>query len=187
MLRRILLKFDLGPIGIHAEDHVAVRHCTILEDVSFGYRSYANACTLRAVSVGRFCSIGRHCSIGAARHRIDAISSHPYLSDSGPQPHTSIGHDVWIGDHAIIVSGVKIGTGAVIGGGAVVTTDVAPYAIVGGVPAQLIRQRFDAPTVERLLASEWWDYGDAVAGLSVEDALVKVQEAIRLPEHFRRR
>ena len=70
---------------------------------------------------------------------------------------TIIGNDVWIGAKAIIRSGVTIGDGAVIGAGAVVTKDVPPYAIVAGVPAKIIRYRFDEELRKALLAAKWWD------------------------------
>ena len=69
-----------------------------------------------------------------------------------------IGHDVWIGYGAIIMDGVTIGTGAVVAAAAVVTKDVPPYAIVAGVPARIIRYRFDDDTIRRLLESRWWDF-----------------------------
>lgn len=69
-----------------------------------------------------------------------------------------IGNDVWIGFEAVIMSGVKIGNGAIIGTRAVVTKDVPPYTIVGGVPAKPIRRRFDDATVERLESLRWWDW-----------------------------
>ncbi|NDW44273.1 CatB-related O-acetyltransferase [Ruegeria sp. PrR005] len=71
---------------------------------------------------------------------------------------TTIGNDVWIGYGAIIISGLTIGDGAVIGAGAVVTRDVPSYAIVGGVPARILRYRFERPLIERLLKARWWDY-----------------------------
>lgn len=69
-----------------------------------------------------------------------------------------IGNDVWIGYDAIIMAGVHIGDGAVIGTRAVVTKDVPPYTIVGGVPARKIKMRFDSQTVEDLLELKWWDW-----------------------------
>ena len=69
-----------------------------------------------------------------------------------------VGSDVWIGYEAVILSGVTIGDGAIIGARAVVTHDVPPYTIVGGVPARPIRRRFDDDTVERLLRLRWWDW-----------------------------
>jgi len=69
-----------------------------------------------------------------------------------------IGHDVWIGHGATVLPGVTVGNGAVIGAGAVVSKDVAPYTIVGGVPARLIRERFDAATGSRLDTMAWWDW-----------------------------
>ena len=71
-----------------------------------------------------------------------------------------IGNDVWIGDDVTILGGVTIGDGAVIALGAVVTQDVASYSIVGGVPAKLIRKRFDENSIEFLNSFKWWDKSD---------------------------
>ncbi|SHM79925.1 transferase hexapeptide (six repeat-containing protein) [Caldanaerovirga acetigignens] len=69
-----------------------------------------------------------------------------------------IGHDVWIGHGAILLPGVKVGTGAVVGAGAVVTKDVEPYAIVAGVPARKIKERFPREVVEKIMETQWWDW-----------------------------
>lgn len=74
----------------------------------------------------------------------------------------TIGSDVWIGDGAFISRGVKVGDGAIIAAKTVVTRDVEPYAIVGGIPARKIRYRFDAELIERLLAAQWWQYGPGI-------------------------
>ena len=71
-----------------------------------------------------------------------------------------IGNDVWIGYEATILSGVTIGDGAIIGAKAVVTKDVPPYSVVGGVPAKKIKQRFDAETIQKLQQLKWWDWPD---------------------------
>jgi acetyltransferase-like isoleucine patch superfamily enzyme len=95
-----------------------------------------------------------------------------------------IGNDVWIGAGVTILRGVKIGDGAILAAGAVVTKDVEPYSIVGGVPAKHIKYRFDEKIRERLLAAKWWDYGlSATDGASmnlVEEALEIIEDNIRI-------
>ena len=132
-LRRILdgLRCLLGRQRIHrnvlAEAGVEFRGCGFMGPVRIGYRSYANDSFFRNCEIGRYCSIGRRCSIGAARHAMIAISTHPDFTPEGFDigPRTHIGHDVWVGDNAVIMAGLTVGDGAVIGAGAVVTRDVA--------------------------------------------------------------
>lgn len=149
---------------------------TVYKDTFIGAYSYLNvAAVLYANSrLGRFCSVGRYCELGLAKHPTDSLSTHPFqygglafpadadytaLRNAQWTSHepTIIGADVWIGAKAGVVSGVKVGHGAVIGAGAIVTRDVPPYAIVGGAPARLIRMRFADPQIERLLNLQWWD------------------------------
>lgn len=125
--------------------------------------------------IGKFCSIAAGVRVGLGRHPVAFVSTHPaFYSPSQPVARTfareeafhpiqrtTVGHDVWIGENALILDGVTIGTGAVIGAGAVVTRDVAPYAIVGGVPARVLRPRFDGDTARRLLESAWWEWDEA--------------------------
>ena len=80
-----------------------------------------------------------------------------------------IGNDVWIGYEAVILSGVTIGDGAIIGARAVVTKDVPPYTIAGGVPAKAIRKRFSDDTVSALLKSKWWDWPEEKIQRSISD------------------
>lgn len=136
-------------------------------DVVIGDYSYVNTYTeIASGSIGRFSSIASFCSIGLNAHPLDWISTSPMLysklglapeagyRDNRPAP--VIMNDVWIGTHAVILRGVKVGDGAVVGAGAVVTRDVPPYAIVTGVPAVVRRYRFPQEVVQRLLALEWW-------------------------------
>ena len=90
-----------------------------------------------------------------------------------------VGNDVWIGFRAAIMSGVKVGDGAVIGAGAIVTADVPPYGIVVGVPGRLLRRRFDDGTVDALQRIRWWDWD--LATLKANAGLIRdVPQLIRL-------
>ena len=120
--------------------------------------------------IGSFCAIGSGVRfiMNGANHQIDGISTYPFAIfthgweeaglAAGPRGDTVVGNDVWIGYGALILPGRRIGDGAVVGAGSVVTRDVPPYAIVGGNPARVIRQRFGDADVARLRALAWWDW-----------------------------
>lgn len=126
--------------------------------------------------IGRFCSIGSNVRVVSAFHPTSSlVSSHPafysnsfyftFTKQTGFSEHIKtstgyeceIGNDVWIGDNVLIKGGVKIGNGAIIGMGSVVTHDVLPFTIVAGVPARLIRKRFEDDIISKLLVIEWWN------------------------------
>lgn len=124
--------------------------------------------------IGRFCSIacGAKFMFTSGNHSMQSLANYTFpiffdewgldakdICDAWDNKgDTVIGNDVWIGYEAVIMPGVKIGDGAVIGTRALVTKDVPPYTIVGGVPAKPIRRRFDDATVEKLEALRWWDW-----------------------------
>lgn len=124
--------------------------------------------------IGKFCSIacGAKFIFNSANHTLSSISTYPFpiffeewglnIKDVAAawdnKGDVIIGNDVWIGYEAVIMAGVTVGDGAIIGTRAVVTKDVPPYTIVGGVPAKPIRKRFDNETLDELLKIRWWDW-----------------------------
>lgn len=144
---------------------------------ALGEHTYINHTTTIGYStkIGKYCSIAANTCIGMGNHLLDCLTTHPFIYTNNIKQYgdiicdssklvkltekgvTQIGNDVWIGYGAIVTSGVKIGDGAVIAAGAVVTKDVEPYSIVGGVPAKHIRYRFDKETIDGLLETKWWD------------------------------
>lgn len=127
-------------------------------------------CKIINCSIGSFCSIADGVVIGAAAHPIEWVSTSPVFYSGRDsikkkfveyeremEKHTVIGHDVWIGERALIKPGVTIGNGAVIGMGSVVTKDVEPYEIVAGIPAQRIRYRFDEKIRKALIECRWYE------------------------------
>jgi virginiamycin A acetyltransferase len=107
--------------------------------------------------IGKFCSISHDVKIGLDNHLLTGISTSPILCSMPKNKPTIINHDVLISANSIILSGVEIGIGAVVGASSFVNKDVPPFAIVAGVPAKIIKFRFDEKTREDLLKSKWWN------------------------------
>ena len=122
---------------------------------------------IHPVTIGSYCSIARNTSFQEFTHDYSRATSyfifkHLFEEKSnadviskGP---ITLGNDVWIGTHSVILSGVTIGHGAVIASNSVVSTDIPPYAIAGGSPAKVIRYRFEEPVIKKLLDMEWWNW-----------------------------
>ena len=147
-----------------------VINCSIGRYSYVGYDSQIVNC-----DIGSFCSIAGNFIAGMAEHPILWASTSPVfenVKNSGPRKRfskhdlppskrTIIGNDVWIGSRVTVKGGVKIGDGAIIAAGAVVTKDVPSYAIVGGVPATIIRFRFSEELINKMIQSKWWELSDS--------------------------
>lgn len=150
------------------------KSCQVV-NTTIGKYTYINSrCAVVNAEIGGFCSIAAGTVIGGGSHPTSWVSTSPIFHSGSnafnyhfselpyePYEKTVIGNDVWIGMNSLIKAGVKIGDGAVIGMGSVVTHDVPPYCIVVGNPAHLIRKRFDDQTIESLQKINWFDFEDS--------------------------
>jgi virginiamycin A acetyltransferase len=146
--------------------------------------------------IGKFCQIaaGVEFVMNDANHKMNAVTTFPFYTLEGwemkiPDPaempfkgNTVIGNDVWIGQNAVILPGVHVGDGAIIGANSVVGSDVAPYTIVIGNPAKVLRKRFDDELIGLLLKFKWWDKSieeiNALIPILTSSDLEKVREEI---------
>ena len=146
--------------------------------------------------IGKFCQIaaGVEFVMNDANHKMNAVTTFPFYTLEGwemkiPDPaempfkgNTVIGNDVWIGQNAVILPGVHVGDGAIIGANSVVGSDVAPYTIVIGNPAKVLRKRFDDELIGLLLKFKWWDKSieeiNSLIPILTSSDLEKVREEI---------
>jgi phosphonate metabolism protein (transferase hexapeptide repeat family) len=152
---------------------------TRLEYCRLGDYSYLGEfCEVADTDIGKFTAIANRVRIGAPNHPMGRAAQHrftycaEYYEETAERDQSffaarraarvEIGNDVWIGHAAIVLPGVTVGDGAVIAAGAVVSRDVAPYTVVGGVPARPIRERFSRDIAERMLRIAWWNWPDEI-------------------------
>lgn len=136
---------------------------TIGYGTTLGYNNFMHG----DIFLGKYCQIGADVAIHTTNHPVNYLSTYinktlfnGELSRQKKIKKAVIGNDVWIGHNAIIVGNVRIGNGAIIASGSVVTKDVEAYSIVGGVPAKLIRKRFSGSIIAEIEALKWWDLNE---------------------------
>jgi len=149
--------------------------CRISKSRLGSYSYISSFSRINNAEIGSYCSIGPEVLIGLGMHPTSKfVSTHPSFFSTNKQSgivysqqskfvetkRTLVGNDVWIGARAIILDGVTVGNGAIIGSNSVVTKDVPPYAVVGGVPAKVIKFRFQAEEIEQLLEIKWWNWNE---------------------------
>ena len=181
-LKNLLFQFKNRTCKIAINSNVSLNSTlgnfvTILSNAKIGsshvdsFSYIGERCEIKYTKTGKFCSVGSNVLTGFAAHPINFVSTYPgfyvnnatvsyYFGTNHPfieQKHTIIESDVWVGSNVTILGGVTVGLGAIIAAGAVVTKNVEPYSIVGGVPAKHINFRFDQETISKLISSKWWD------------------------------
>ena len=159
---------------------------SLLLNITLGYYSYCERyCDLANAEIGKLCNIASFVRVGPTDYPMNRVSLHHFLYRSNrywPESSedtqffqitqfgiTKIRNDTWIRHGAIIKSELKIGDGAIIGAGSIVTKDVEPYSIVAGNQALLIRRRFDKQTAKRIIKLGWWDWSHEQLGSCLKD------------------
>ena len=171
-VRSIVPSYFFQSRGLIIEKNVVFQNWKIFKSIGnftfIGKNTYIENCQ----SIGSYCSISFDVKIGLKNHNLHTISTSPFfykkskgwvekdnLQNRNP---VIIENDVLISSNVLILEGVKIGNGSVVAAGSVVNKDVPPYSVVGGIPAKVIRYRFDEKTINKLITSEWWTYDSEI-------------------------
>lgn len=173
---RLNTKCSIGDFSIVNDsfvgEFVQIQRNNYISYCNFGKHSYTGMNTvIMKTDIANFCAISWNVTIGPGEHDYSRVTSHSFLYNDFNELKPShvvaynrfekpciIGNDVWVGCNATILRGVTVGDGAVIAANAVVTKDVPPYAIVGGVPAKVLKYRFSQDIINALLDIKWWDF-----------------------------
>ncbi len=147
--------------GVELHGNIGIGKNTTINGGNTDLRASVNK-----ISIGSFCSIARNVTFQEYNHDLTKLTSYmvrtnlegkSFKEDLVSKGNIELGHDVWIGTQCVILSGAKIGTGAVIAANSVVTGEIPPYAIAAGSPAKVIKYRFEEKVISELLQSKWWD------------------------------
>lgn len=158
-------------VGACLYEHSELGRRNIVRYSTLGKGSYTGTNTvINKADIGKYSSISWNVSIGGGTHQYNKVSMYTGYwfnrtfgienTENFPYYRTQIGNDVWIASGANIIGGINIGDGCVVGAGAVVTKDIPPYSIVVGVPARVVKKRFDDETIDLLEKIQWWDWPD---------------------------
>lgn len=175
-LRGVVTAFDGVRVDRHSRIQPRARlahHVELLDTTIQRYTSVGRYAKCHYADIGPFCSIAWDVTIGATGHPLDRLTSHafPYRKAIGgfisgdipiARPRVVLGADVWVGARVIVMPGVKVATGAVLGAGAIVTSDVEPYAVMVGAPARRRGFRIPEELIAETLALAWWSWPDEV-------------------------
>lgn len=163
--------FSRGLKNVNFEGKNAIAdRCNFSGRIKIGYATTLgyNNFLAGAISIGKYCQMGSDVAIHSTNHPINYLSTYinknlfaGELTSLKEENEVTIGNDVWIGHNVLIVGNVTIGNGAILAAGSVITKDVLPYSIVGGVPAKMIKKRFSENIIQEIEELQWWNYSES--------------------------